>query len=242
MMNCKDFKTWLGDKGLYDEKMSLLAKQHMASCAHCKKLNEADTFMEYKIRDGLHDVDPSPELLRRIEMDIQSVEKNKQSKLTFSSFVWKRMTPAVALAAVMFVLFLNPFSGQIKNIDQIRSFVIAEHNNISLTMSFKMGEVQDIPKWFAQRVGFKITMPELKNLGLKLIGGRECNLGKKKAAYLFYEKSGRKVSLFIINPSDLKFSMEAERHYRVSDRLHDVEIWKAKQMVYAIVERTTQDI
>jgi hypothetical protein len=71
--------------------------------------------------------------------------------------------------------------------------------------------------------------------GIRLLGGRECYLGKKKAAYLFCEKSGKKVSVFAIAAKDLSFTLEEGKTYFIQDQEHEIKIWKENNMVFALV-------
>jgi hypothetical protein len=53
---------------------------------------------------------------------------------------------------------------------------------------------------------------------------------------LFYEQQGKKVSLFIINPTDLSFDLAGERSYLLQDQVHDVNIWEEGRVIYALVK------
>ena len=116
------------------------------------------------------------------------------------------MVPAVAMAALL-ILFLNPFAGRFRSVQEIGILAVDNHLK-NLSMNFKAGEVRDVPRWFKDRLGFKISVPDLAGQGLQFIGGRKCYLGKNEVAYLLYEKAGERVSLFIIEPDDVNFKMK----------------------------------
>jgi anti-sigma factor RsiW len=90
--------------------------------------------------------------------------------------------------------------------------------------------------WFSDKLGFPVSLPKYNIQGATFLGGRECLLGKEKAAYLFYEKRGKRVSLFIIHARDLGITLKGERVYNVSDKEHDVKVWREGDLVYALVK------
>ena len=66
-------------------------------------------------------------------------------------------------------------------------------------MDFRAGEVTDVGQWFTQRLEYAVRLPDLNRLGLNLLGGRKCALGKIDAALLFCNSKGKRASLFVIN-------------------------------------------
>jgi anti-sigma factor RsiW len=146
------------------------------------------------------------------------------------------LTTALAMAAVILVIVLQPYFGQIKSFDQIGAFALAEHLSSDLEMTFKAQEVGDATGWFSERLGFQIAIPGLEEQGFQFVGGRECFLGKKKAAYLYYQKQGEKVSLFIINYRDLDFPLSRHKTYMVYDQGYEIKVWIRGKLCYALVE------
>lgn len=234
MMTCNDFKTWLGNKDLLGQSAEGQAREHMDSCEQCNKLAEVDSLLEYRISEGFQQVEPPREFFARLEMDIMSAERTERVEI-LSTSPWKKLVPALAMAALVLIIVLNPFGGKIGSIDQIGSYALANHLNPELTMAFKMEDVADVTGWFESRVGFSPHLPRRNMQGLTLLGGRECYWGKNKAAYLICDKSGKKVSVFIIDPSTLDFTLERDRSYSIQDRGHEIKIWKEKEQVFAMV-------
>lgn len=233
-MNDSMFKTWLTNRDRYDQTTADAAKDHMASCEFCKTLYRFDALLEGRIVKGLVEVGPPAGLFSRIKGNIQfEVSSHIQNTRIF---LWKRLATALAMVAVIVVIVFQPYSGQIKSFDQIGTFALAEHLTSKLEMTFNARDVSDVTGWFSERLGFNIEIPGLEMQGFQFLGGRECFFGKKKAAYLYYQKTARKASLFIINHDDLGFEMKPERSYAVYEREHIVRIWKADKLVYAMIE------
>jgi hypothetical protein len=78
-------------------------------------------------------------------------------------------------------------------------------------------------------------LPDLKNLGLNLRGGRKCTLGKIEAAFIFCESKGKLASLFVINQNDVAVSFDRERKYIVEEGDIKVTLWEESGLVYAMV-------
>lgn len=232
-MNCQEFKTWLHDKN-HNSHAESEALSHMETCQGCQKLSALDALVENRIRNSLTQLDPPPDLMGRIKLDIGS-SHDKQAA-SFSR--WKILAPVLAMAAAVIIFFINPFSGQIRSLDDFSTFAIANHLDPNLKMAFSRDEVADVSGWFAKHLVFPIAVPDLSGQGFKLIGGRKCLVGHKDAAYLYYDKEGKKASVFIINPADLDFNLEPDKIYRITEGEYQIQIWKEKNLGYALVEKS----
>lgn len=230
-MNCVEFKNWLLDKNDRGQSTDQEAKFHRFSCSRCENLYTLDQTMEARLAESFLEVDPPVDLFEKIKRDERYAEINEPSPRLSLKFL-----AAVLATAVIFVLvFHNPFKGQIRSIDEIRSLVLANHLNNDTSLAFKDGQISDVSAWFAEKIGYPVHVPEMAGEGFTLIGGRKCSLGHKKAAYFVYEKEGKKCSLFIINPNDLGFDLGRDRKYSVEEHDHSIKIWSDRGLVYAMV-------
>ncbi len=66
--------------------------------------------------------------------------------------------------------------------------------------------LEEVTKWFEGRLSFPVRPPDLSVKGAKLIGARLCHLKEKPVALLFYEKDGHRMSLYMIDSTDMKFT------------------------------------
>ncbi len=230
MMTCNEFGEWLTSKNIYDERQTDSAREHREICKQCERLYRLDAQLELRLQEGLRNVEPPARLLARIEMNAQSVTKQDRF---FAHVAWKILVPAVAIAA-MFVIFLAPFAGRFHNVQEIGALAVDNHLK-DLSMTFKAGGPQNVSRWFEDKLGFVIAAPDLTEQGLHLIGGRKCRLGKNDVAYLFYEQAGKRVSLFIIEPDDISFTMKQAETYSLSERGCEVKVWKEAQLLYVLV-------
>ncbi len=237
-MNCNEFKTWLSNKDISDAGVAEETKMHMEGCALCKKLYSMDSLIEAQIKEGLKKTDPPKRLFARIEMNLQSTKEDKASDhFTLTRFAgawWKILAAPVAVAAVLFFV-LYPFSKGFESLEEIGKLAVNDHLS-NLAMTFNAGEISDIPGWFENRIGYGIRIPDLAKQGLTFSGGRKCHLGNRDAAYLLYEKEGKRASLFIIKTADLNFKMENTGRYHITQSGCDIQFWKNAKLLYAMVE------
>jgi anti-sigma factor RsiW len=113
---------------------------------------------------------------------------------------------------------------------------MANHLDPDLTMAFRKEEVADVSGWFAKHLVFPIAVPDLSSQGFQLLGGRKCLVGHKEAAYLYYDKAGKKASVFVVNPADLDFNLEPGKTYRITEGDYQIQIWQENNLGYALVE------
>ena len=228
-MECNSFRDWLNNGDMLDGDVEAGAMEHLAHCERCSNLFAMDSRIETGIREGMKAVDVPEGLLDRIEMDLRP-EKKKQPAVFLS---WKSFVPAFT-AAILLLIFFNPFSGKFINIDEIERHAVTDHLN-NLAMTFKAEDVGDVTGWFKQRLGFTISVPDLAMKGFQLVGGRKCHFGKNDVAYLLYEKGEKRASLFIIDAGDLNFTIPPHKMYNMVERGCQVKVWMAAGQVYAMV-------
>lgn len=231
-MTCADFKLWLVEKEFADTGATAGARSHMRNCADCRILYELDEELEACIRADLLMVEPPPRLLRKIEAGLRPATMKK-----VFNFPWN-IAPALAVAALV-MLFMNPFRGTdtspgFRSMDQVSQVVLQDHLR-QVPMSFAAAEVVDVEGWFAKVHNIAFTMPDLGKEGYTLVGGRKCELGKCDAVYLLYAKEGRRVSVFILPETDIKFPMTEGQSYGVQIAQSQVKLWKGNGQVHAMV-------
>ncbi len=230
IMNCSDFKRWMLDVKFEDPSAEQFAQAHIDVCASCKKLYRMDLAMERCLGDAMTQINPPADLVSKIKQDLHSIPA-KPKKTTMR---WQLMAPALA-AAVVLLFFIHSLMVPMQGIQNLGSLALANHLDDRQRMSFSAGEINDIAGWFAKRIGFAAAPPKLFDDALVLQGGRPCKLGLNHAAYLIYQKNGKKCSVFVINPADLDFKLEKDKRFSVKENDHDIKIWSESNLVYAMV-------
>ena len=233
MVNCQEFKQWLINQDSADENAFRQVKDHILVCQTCEELYQSDMTLDAILKKGMQTVEPPPGLIVRARHKIES--ESRPRTFRFLRLSWKTAVPALSMAALVLVMLLNPFSGHLQTIDEIVMHSIANHLDTGMEMAFRAGEITDVGQWFTQRLGYAVRLPDLKRLGLNLLGGRKCVLGKINAALLFCNSKGKRASLFVINQNDVGLRFDGDRKYTVEEGDFKVTVWKESGMVYAMV-------
>ena len=233
-MDCRDLKNWIASKDLFDERIFADAEKHLEHCQKCRRIHTMDALIEDGIKNGLQHVAVPRGLVNRIETELFADTKERVRPLAR----WIKIVPALAVAALIFMIVLQPFSGQIKSLDQMGTYALANHLSGETQMAVSTTEAGVAARWFTQQLGYTVKVPDLRSNGLTLRGGRLCSLGEEKAAFLFYRKNGKKVSLFIVTDDALGFQMVDQRVYSIQEKKHDIKIWKDGKMVRVTVEQS----
>ena len=233
-MDCKGFKSWLTARDDCNERTALQARDHRASCPGCGRLYTADEALEQAIADGIQPADVPGGMARRARAQTEFRNRTIASGWTVG---WRKgFVPALALGVAMVFMVWNPWANPLVTLDAIGNFALANHNRNDMTMTFRADEISDPQEWFYQRLNFRIDLPDFGDRQLKLLGGRECTIGPKKAAYLFYDGNGEHVSVFIIPARQIKVPLQADRRYMIDAPRHHVELWKMDAMVCILVQ------
>ena len=231
MATCQEFKRWLIDQNAAGENIPHQVKGHLQVCETCQNLYQVDMALDAVLKNSMQAVEPPAGLIRRVRQKIESESRPYRMPQMF----WKTAIAALSLAALVFVILLNPFAGHLQTVDELAAFGIANHLDTEMQMVFRAGEIDDVGQWFSRRLAYAVRLPDLNRLGLKLLGGRECAFGKVDAALLFCKSRGKRVSLFMLNPDDVGLRFDKQRKYTVEEGDFTVSLWKESGMVYAMV-------
>ena len=233
MADCQEFKKWLINQDSAGEIAFRQVKDHIEVCQTCKALYQTDMALETTLKKGMQTVEQPSGLIERARQKIES--ESRPRPFRFLRVSWKTAVPALSMAALVLVMLLNPFSGNLQTVDEMVAHSIANHLDTRMEMSFRAAEVTDVGQWFTQRLGYTVRVPDLKRLGLNLVGGRECAFGKIDAALLFCNSKGKRASLFVINQNDVGVRFSGKRKYTIEEGDFRVTLWKESGMVYAMV-------
>ena len=233
MVTCQELKQWLIHQDSADENALRQVEDHIQACPTCEELYQTDLTLDAMLKEGMQTVEPPPGLITRARRKIES--ESRPRLVRFPAVSWKTVVPALSMAALVLVMLLNPFSGHLQTVDEVVALSIANHLDTSMEMAFRAEEVADIGQWFTRRLDYNVRLPDLKRLGLSLLGGRKCALGKINAALLFCNSKGARASLFVINQNDVGVRFDGDRKYTVEEGGFKVTVWRDSGMVYAMV-------
>jgi anti-sigma factor RsiW len=228
-MICTDFKIWILDRAPERETEAIT---HAKSCGVCAGLHALDDALEGVISEGLKEAEVPEGLIKKVEMNLESMDAVGKRAGRTPGLIVKTLAPVMAAAAV-FLIFILPGPARFESMDEIGRFAVENHLE-GMAMEFKSNEVADPARWLGERLDFNVKVPRVE--GLTLLGGRKCSLGENDVGYLFYEKDGTAVSLFVVDADTLAFEMPDNRAYRFPVDGSEITLWKEGRLVYASVE------
>lgn len=236
-MDCETFKTWLVNQHSNHNPDPHDARAHMAVCPQCYKLWQSDTVLESQLQRSFSTIDVPENFTARMRAAIeQSVSPPPPSPPSVPW--WKWLTPSLAAAAALIFFVFNPLAGQLSSMDAIGAYALINHQHPEQPLGVASSQMNVVGQWFNARMPFQITVPDLRQRGYALKGGRPCKLGKTKAVYLDYDDQGERVSAFVLPARDVAFAITEGRHYQMKDAMHLVELWQEKDVVCVIVRKS----
>lgn len=231
-MICKDFQNWLLARDVLTDKKDDDVLDHLQACHHCKHLYTIDTGLEKGIQTAFSQQEIPNSLYDQIELTLDHTKNPvKDTKKKATGLV---ASVALIVSIVVFMIFFNrPF--QYQNLQQLSEKAVGMHLKGNTDMSFTAHEIKQAAAMLSKELKFNVIIPDLKDQGYGLIGGRLCILGKCKIAYLFYEKQNKVSSLVIMDYAHLAFEMADGSKFSNDIKGVHTDIWKEKGQVYAMV-------
>jgi anti-sigma factor RsiW len=194
---------------------------HIAKCPSCK----AELADMRKLQNDLKGVTTcsAPDSLR-VNIQQKINEENLESRSFWSitkSKIKSLFTPianpvfthagaALFGAFLVFIIIQQPFTA-----NSLRSEILNAHINSLVgnnLIAVKSNDQHTVKPWFAGKVKFSPYVPDLKDSGFFLLGGRVDYLQSKKVAVLIYLRNKHKINVFI-SPKITKNSVHSGQWY-----------------------------
>ncbi len=175
---------------------------HLANCSSCR----AELADMRKLQNDLKEVTTysAPDSLRvKIQQKI-----NEESLVTHSFWsnikslfapitnpIFTHTGAALFGALLVFLIIQQPF-----RTNSLRSEIFNSHINSLIDnnlIAVKSNDQHTVKPWFAGKIRFSPYVPDLKNHGFVLLGGRVDYLQDKKVAVLIYLRDKHKINVFI---------------------------------------------
>ena len=227
-MDCTEFREWLSLRDQAPESSKREAEVHRQHCGECTRLFAVDDAAERCLREGLARAEVPAGLQLRVQTIGSPEAPSERRRLRWPLFA----VPSVATAALLIFLVL-PVGQRLDSIDRI-AHLAAENHMENMVAQFSAAEVEDVPEWFRGRLGFEVQVPALADA--ELAGVRQCSIGPSDAAYLLYDRDGKRLSLFEIPAGEVEMELEEGRPYRYPVKDCDVKIWREGERTYILVE------
>lgn len=219
---------------------------HLDDCADCAAFDVQLRSFHERLRDELTDFCDVDQLLRRIKADIVENDADAAVAPGSSPLEARRRTVsrrwmAVAAAAVLLVgvfaggrQILRPEAGDLPIISEtVRDFETFRIRGGILDIA--TDEPDQVRRWIATKVDFRLPSDVAPPGGLKIVGGRLCSFLNRRLAFFHYEKGPSDLSLYVMNASGLTLPSDGAFDTGLSrDGLATVT-WRTQGLVFVVV-------
>ena len=176
------------------------ATDHLRDCQECQTFFEQQREFSKSLR-AKAGVEPAPDALR--ERMAQLVETHRAAALRSPGN--RRQMLAVAAAIVLTFGLGGIWLASRAPSRALFQEMCADHAKyLDAQSQLPSNDPAAIESWFVDKAEFRVHVPILEKSDL--LGSRLCFLKRRKAALVFYRKSGHAVSLFELSKADVSLS------------------------------------
>ena len=175
--------------------------QHVRSCASCS----ADALARVQMKRAVHAAaarrfTPSAEFRRKIEQSVAAKPRRR--------FAWTWQPVLAACAVLIVAAVLGSAYWQMRSARKHLFNEVADLHVATLASASPVDVLSTdrhtVKPWFQGRIPFSFTLPELKDSGYTLVGGRVAYLDQTAGAQLIYDVRKHHISVFIFPEDKLR--------------------------------------
>ena len=185
-------------------------EDHLGACDGCAAQVRTQAEFRHRIKQtGPKEI--APDLLR--QRIAQQLSKNAVAARRKQTRRLLMVASIPAAAALVIAAWHRPIYPQAQLADIVRK----HSRNLPVEIS---GNNDAVKKWYADKVNFPVSPPRLSMAKgeVALRGGRLAQIGDHEAAYLVYDASGNKVSVFIFDPGDEALEVPRRQPMMIDNR------------------------
>ena len=183
--------------GEFEEQERVQVTAHLQSCPECDRMAHFEQKLRQRLRQEQPEVTAPPELRARVRRALEEADSDRGWA---GRWLWK-LIPAAAAAALLAGVIVSGRQEQ-PNDDAVMRESLAWHRQ-AVPMDVTGPGLDRVRKYFSDKVEFAVRPPAFKDSGTRRGGARLSNLGAHRAAYLRYQVGPQRVSVFIIDPSQV---------------------------------------
>ena len=202
---------------------------HLSRCRTCQALYEAQRGFRELIRDRAPRAKAPPELKGRIIRDMKGLGGRRFSPL------WA--LPLIAIIAFIYLSFMRT-PGVIRELVAQHAF----YSQLARPAELSSSEAAQVAFWLKSNLPAfsRVAVPDLKHVGIQLLGGRLSQISERPLAYVLYQKDGALISLFAL-PKEGVFPSRGRDYYRREYKGFRVLLWDVGGMTYGLVSSVDWD-
>jgi anti-sigma factor RsiW len=167
------------------------AEAHAAECAGCGALvrgeREFRQLLRRQPREGA-----SAEFRGRLAARLRRESRRARVRRWLAGPVLGAAAAAVVVAVVLPLVRPAP-----SVVGELVDKHIA-YAQVAEPAEFASAEPAAVARWFLERAGLRVTVPDYAPAGIQLLGGRLAEAHRRRAAYLLYEKGRTLLSVFMV--------------------------------------------
>lgn len=206
-MICKELTRYID--AFLDDELSVMEnlrfQAHLIFCGNCKGVVKSEVSLRSLIEsDALQD--SASDHLR--EMILDQIRERPQSEairaLGLFTFRPRRFFAGLMAGAVtmglIFSLAAYLLKGSPGNVSPLVAEIVGKHHIYSRgegSLQVRSSDPLEVGSWLRERVDFPVRIPQLARKGERLVGVRLSSIADEQAAYLLYERAGRRISLYV---------------------------------------------
>jgi len=217
------------------------AEAHVAGCAACQEFFAAEERLKALLRTRA----PREKASATLREQVFSRIGERPARPSHWLRPLRRRNLALAVTGLMIVVLLAVglwFSHRRTQImsPQIASILIEDHaHNLPGATQIASSDHLVVQSWFQGQVDFSFRLPPINDPSL--IGGRLCYLQGRRAALVLYQHPQSKVSLFILDGSDVELpetgviALDGKRCLVDTRKGYNAVLWKERGLLYGLV-------
>lgn len=250
-MICKELTRYID--AFLDDELSVIenlrVQAHLVFCGDCRAVVKSEVSLRSLIEaDALQDSAPTG-LKEKILRQISEMPQPERSRFPRIFSLRPRAFFAGLLAGaatVGLILFLAAylFWGPPGNVSPLVAEIVAKHQIYSrdvATLQIGSSDPIEVSSWLRERLDFPVKLPPLARPGERLLGARLSSIADGQAAYLLYERGGRRISLYVFKAlptllsSGLPKSVAGVQFFIATLEGKPVVWWEDQERYYAVV-------
>jgi len=250
-MICKELTRYI-DAYLDDELSvmeNLRVQAHLVFCGECREIVKSEVRLRSLIEADALD-DSAPEHLR--EKILQQIGERPAREFirTHDVFTFRPriffaglLAGAVTLGMIL-ALATYLFKGLPGDVSPLAAEIVAKHRIYSRgegNLQVRSSDRLEVSSWLRERLDFPVKLPPLARPGERLLGARLSSIADGQAAYLLYERGGRRISLYVFKAlptllsSGLPKSVAGVQFFTATLEGKPVVWWEDQERYYAVV-------
>ncbi len=206
-MICKELGRYID--AFLDDELSVMenlkVQAHLVFCGKCRTVIESEVGLRSLIEaDALED--SAPEHLREKILHQIGERPAQEPSRPLEQFTFRQrifftgLLAGAATLGLILALAAYLFKGLPGDVSPLAAELVAKHRIYSGgegDLQVRSSDSLEVASWIRARLDFPVHLPQLARPGERLVGARLSSIADGQAAYLLYERAGRRVSLYV---------------------------------------------